>query len=315
MPECRSKMCAAKETIGVASAARTSNVTGQDAQEKKASRSGINRQLCNTRLCLYHMKGACTYGDACTFAHSPSSLHAAPDLQKTRLCKAFNQGCCNDKECRFAHGDEELRSTGNFFKKTLCVWFEKGKCRNGQQCRFAHGLTELRMQDSKAKAVATPGAAATSQKMKTLRVGFAAQEADRVIPAPCLNYHQPMKVNPPSLNSRPIIPTLEYSKPLYTNYMLESMMQQYHSAAQEAEQTESNRALAQEFGRLHEHVRALSLQCNMLQQRMQDGSSPAAVSTAASEFSRGLSEGSSDSDFSRSRSQNVEHFSSPPGLQ
>jgi len=315
MPERRSKMFAAKETIGVTGAARTSNVTGQDAQEKKTNRSGINRQLCNTRLCLYYMKGACTYGDACTFAHSPSSLHAAPDLQKTRLCKAFNQGCCIDTECRFAHGDEELRSTGIFFKKTLCVWFEKGKCRNGQQCRFAHGLTELRMQDSKAKAVATPGAAATSQKMKTLRVGFAAQEADRVIPAPCLNYHQPMKVNPPSLSSQPMIPTLEYSHPLYTNYMLESMMQQYYSAAQEAEQTESNRALAQEFGRLHDHVRTLSLQCNMLQQQMHDGCSPLTVSTAASDFSRGISEGSSDSDFSRSRSQDVEHLSSPPGLQ
>jgi len=308
-------MFATKEAIGVTSAARSSNVTGQDAQEKRVNRSGIDRQLCNTKMCLYYMKGACTYGDKCTFAHSLSRLHAAPDLKKTRLCKAFNQGSCNDTGCNFAHGDEELRSTANFFKKTLCVWFEKVKCRNGQQCRFAHGLTELRMQESSAKAARTPGATATMQKMKAWSGGFAAREADNVNSAPCLNYHEPMKVNPPSVNSRLMIPTLEYSNPLFTNYMLQSMVQQCHSAAQEVKQTESNRAFAQEFGRLHEHVCALSLQYKMLQQQTQDGCSPLSVSTMASDFNRGISEGSSDSDVSRSRSQDVEFLSSPPGLQ
>lgn len=314
-------MGARKEVAENTSAASVSNMSGQGAgvREKKAGRPCINRQLCNTKMCVYYMKGACTYGDACTFAHSSSTLQASPDLQKTRLCKAFTQGSCNDTECRFAHGEEELRSTGNFFKKTLCIWFEKGKCRNGQQCRFAHGLTELRTHESKARAAATP---APKTNTPTADNGASQRSAVPVVgnavPAPRLNGQEPMKVNAPSFNSWPMAPTLDYPSPLYTNYMLKNMMQQCYGFAPGAEQAENSRVLAEEFGRLHEHIRALSLQCNMLQQQMQettDGFSPSTGSTVASDFDRGTSEGSSDSDSSRSRSPGTEPLRPPPGLQ
>jgi len=285
-----------------------SNVCGQhaDARGKRARRRGVNQKLCNTKLCVHYINGACTYGDSCTFAHSSSCLQDSPDLQKTRLCKAFLQGTCNDPECRFAHGEKELRSTGNFFKKTLCIWFEKGKCRNGQQCRFAHGLPELQMHDSKSAAATAAGAASNTSKKKTplaeAGAGHLAKqrstvpEVENTVPVQHRNRQEPMKVMPPSMSSWPTTPPVEYSNPLYTSYMVEHMMQQYNGFAQKVEKVENNQSLAEEFGRLHEHVRALSLQCNMLQQQMletTDGISPSTASTTGSNFSRGTSEGSS----------------------
>lgn len=102
------------------------------------------KQLRKTKVCFYHLKGACQYGEACSFAHSRSELQGVPDLRKTQLCKAFLQGQCKDTDCNFAHGNSELRRTNLNFKTTLCIWNEHGKCRNGALCRFAHGLEELR---------------------------------------------------------------------------------------------------------------------------------------------------------------------------
>jgi hypothetical protein len=301
-------------------AAVVGDTSRQDAARlKKAGRPCINRQLCNTKLCVYFMKGACTYGDACTFAHSSSSLQDSPDLQKTRLCKAFLQGACNDSECRFAHGEKELRSTGNFFKKTLCIWFEKSKCRNGQQCRFAHGLPELQMHESKSKAGAAPGADTPKKKTPPAEAGAGHLAKQRstlprvgtAVPTQHLNHHEPMKVMPPSMSPWPTTPPLEYTNTLYTSYMVEHMMQRHSGFAQKVEKAENDQALAEEFGRLHEHIRALSLQCNMLQQQMletTDGISPSTASTTGSGFSRGTSEGSSSS-------QDIEPLSFPPGLQ
>jgi len=109
-------------------------------------RAALHKQLVKTKICMYHLKGMCQYGSDCTFAHSSAELQSTPDLWKTRLCKAYAEGGCNDPECGFAHGESELRSTDTFFKKTLCIWNEKGKCRDGDRCRFAHGITELRLQ-------------------------------------------------------------------------------------------------------------------------------------------------------------------------
>lgn len=112
---------------------------------EKSRRTCLHTQLRKTRICMYHLRGACQYNDDCAFAHTMAEINDTPDLSKTRLCKVFlNEGNCPDPECSFAHGEEELRSTNMFFKKTLCMWNEKGKCRNGDQCRFAHGSVELR---------------------------------------------------------------------------------------------------------------------------------------------------------------------------
>lgn len=112
--------------------------------EEKVRRQCLHKQLRKTKFCTYFLKGTCQYGADCAFAHSSTELQNTPDLCKTRMCKAWSEGKCNDPACRFAHCEDELRSTDMFFKKTLCMWNEKGKCRNGAQCRFAHGLVELR---------------------------------------------------------------------------------------------------------------------------------------------------------------------------
>eukprot|EP00931_Biecheleriopsis_adriatica_P073368 TRINITY_DN47666_c0_g1_i1.p1 TRINITY_DN47666_c0_g1~~TRINITY_DN47666_c0_g1_i1.p1 ORF type:complete len:380 (-),score=84.21 TRINITY_DN47666_c0_g1_i1:258-1397(-) len=119
--------------------------TAPTSEQEKQRHTCLHSQLHKTKFCLYHLKGACQFGDNCSFAHSCAELQATPDLRKTRLCINFFEGPgCNDPHCTFAHCEEDLRSTDMFYKKTLCMWNEKGKCRNGDQCRFAHGLAELR---------------------------------------------------------------------------------------------------------------------------------------------------------------------------
>lgn len=100
---------------------------------------------------------------------------------KTSMCRAWLKGeCTNGMNCRYAHGDEELeegrkkqREAGIFppnasnsgsntnnnnnnnnqtsntqgllFKTTLCEKFSKtGHCPYGLKCRFAHGESDLR---------------------------------------------------------------------------------------------------------------------------------------------------------------------------
>lgn len=112
-------------------------------------------------------------------------LQSTPDLRKTRLCQAFEQGNCTNKDCTFAHGEEELRSTNLFYKKSLCIWNQKGKCRNGDQCRFAHGSSELRTiqgnhgghGSSTAPPPAKQGAASEPKGAKNLREPMKVQPA------------------------------------------------------------------------------------------------------------------------------------------
>jgi len=107
-------------------------------------KNAIDQQLKCTRLCTFHLRGECKYGNQCTFAHTSNQLQRTPDLRKTRLCKAFAAGRCDESVCNFAHGQAELRATGICYKKALCAWHAKGKCINGDRCRFAHGVHELR---------------------------------------------------------------------------------------------------------------------------------------------------------------------------
>jgi len=105
--------------------------------------SCLHRQLRKTKFCMYHLQGVCRFGDNCAFAHGCDELQKTPNFHKTRLCKSFASGECNDAKCVFAHSEEELRSTDLFCKKDLCMWYEKGRCRKGSQCRFAHGTKEV----------------------------------------------------------------------------------------------------------------------------------------------------------------------------
>eukprot|EP00440_Ansanella_granifera_P011490 gb/GFBE01012474.1/.p1 GENE.gb/GFBE01012474.1/~~gb/GFBE01012474.1/.p1 ORF type:complete len:207 (+),score=29.59 gb/GFBE01012474.1/:1-621(+) len=116
-------------------------------------RSILTAKMKKTRMCDFHKEGRCKYGQDCAFAHDESELQNAPDLRKTRLCRAFTQGKCNDSDCKFAHGEAELRASDICFKTALCTWYEKGNCQSGSACRFAHGESELR-EDPDAQAAA-----------------------------------------------------------------------------------------------------------------------------------------------------------------
>lgn len=124
-----------------------------DTQKGRRRGNHLNRQLKNTRLCMYLEQGVCKYGAKCQFAHSLTALESAPDLRKTRICPDFEAGTCTNPACPFAHGHEELRSTDFYYKTSMCMWHAVGKCRNGAGCRFAHGEHELRAMDGQEKKV------------------------------------------------------------------------------------------------------------------------------------------------------------------
>jgi hypothetical protein len=67
--------------------------------------------LSKTKLCMFYLKGACTKGENCSFAHELYDLKDRPDLLHTRLCLAFQKrGTCKDGDsCRFAHNEAQLR--------------------------------------------------------------------------------------------------------------------------------------------------------------------------------------------------------------
>jgi len=80
--------------------------------EWKPATRGVNQHIFDkTRLCKFYLKGKCTRGKACSFAHRESELQPLPDLFKTQLCAAFFRwgGCPHGAGCSYAHSREELR--------------------------------------------------------------------------------------------------------------------------------------------------------------------------------------------------------------
>ncbi|CAE7193747.1 unnamed protein product [Symbiodinium sp. CCMP2456] len=63
-----------------------------------------------TKMCKFHILGACTKGDSCKFAHRKDELQDLPDLACTKLCKMLiSTGSCDDPNCRYAHNRAELK--------------------------------------------------------------------------------------------------------------------------------------------------------------------------------------------------------------
>jgi len=63
-----------------------------------------------TKLCKFQLRGACTRGGQCTYAHSGSEKLPEPDLRRTKLCpNLVRAGGCDQSECSFAHSQDELR--------------------------------------------------------------------------------------------------------------------------------------------------------------------------------------------------------------
>ncbi|CAJ1364910.1 unnamed protein product [Effrenium voratum] len=77
-----------------------------EAQER-AQRTVI---FAKTKMCKFHILGACTKGAGCKFAHQKEELCDLPDLGCTKLCKQLiSTGCCDDPNCRYAHNRSELK--------------------------------------------------------------------------------------------------------------------------------------------------------------------------------------------------------------
>lgn len=63
-----------------------------------------------TKMCKFHILGACRRSSSCAFAHSIEELEAPPDLSFTKICKTLiNTGRCEDQNCTYAHSREQLR--------------------------------------------------------------------------------------------------------------------------------------------------------------------------------------------------------------
>jgi len=85
---------------------------GQPLSKTQAEASTVRvERFRKTRLCKFHVVGACTRGEDCNFAHSIVQVREQPDFSKTRLCPDFkNFGRCEKgDECTFAHGKRDLR--------------------------------------------------------------------------------------------------------------------------------------------------------------------------------------------------------------
>eukprot|EP00440_Ansanella_granifera_P068254 gb/GFBE01074045.1/.p1 GENE.gb/GFBE01074045.1/~~gb/GFBE01074045.1/.p1 ORF type:complete len:509 (+),score=88.60 gb/GFBE01074045.1/:1-1527(+) len=84
-------------------AALASSPMGEDRSER-------TQVFEKTKMCKFHILGACAKGSLCRFAHYPSELQILPDLACTKLCKTLiATGACDNPECRYAHSREELR--------------------------------------------------------------------------------------------------------------------------------------------------------------------------------------------------------------
>jgi len=61
--------------------------------------------------CKFYMKGKCTRGRDCVYAHAQIELQPKPNFYKTRFCVKFmTDGCCaNGNLCSYAHQNKELR--------------------------------------------------------------------------------------------------------------------------------------------------------------------------------------------------------------
>lgn len=70
----------------------------------------VSEFFVKTRPCRFFLRGHCTKGPACTFAHGHADQRAKPNLQCTKLCLRAREGQhCGNLECRYAHSKAERR--------------------------------------------------------------------------------------------------------------------------------------------------------------------------------------------------------------
>jgi hypothetical protein len=110
----------------------------------KVPEKSLVTPLYKTRLCNFHMMGACHRGAGCSYAHGEQDLRPSPDFERTSVCPTMlKKGFCDRQHCRYAHNAEELRTQAGLLKTKMCNFYMKGLCVVGQACRFAHSKEEL----------------------------------------------------------------------------------------------------------------------------------------------------------------------------
>jgi hypothetical protein len=116
------------------------------------------RSSLKTKLCGHFVRGSCTFGDRCHFAHGESELRIRDNELDLRLKNLELEASLDQIKdpsgtvtaMLIPGGHAPPRTVGgqrNSFKTKLRGAFTRGSCTFGDGCRFAHGESELRIWD------------------------------------------------------------------------------------------------------------------------------------------------------------------------
>jgi len=136
---------------------------GGKMQESEGGGKGSAGKHFKNTMCSFFLRGACTKGPNCTFAHSQSELASnnegagKPQKEfvaknfKRDMCKYFLEGKCGlGKECTFAHSWKEIeerkavppqepKPLGATQTKAIpCKYHSMNQCKKGADCPFSH---------------------------------------------------------------------------------------------------------------------------------------------------------------------------------
>mmetsp|Transcript_154000 Transcript_154000/g.279805 ORF Transcript_154000/g.279805 Transcript_154000/m.279805 type:complete len:370 (-) Transcript_154000:71-1180(-) len=91
--------------------AKFCNECGHKFVESPKGADSTSAIFIKTKMCAFHLRGKCTRGEACKFAHGNTDMTPLPDLYRTSLCSSIllSGMCANGASCKYAHTRDELR--------------------------------------------------------------------------------------------------------------------------------------------------------------------------------------------------------------